>query len=140
MKIRVVFKIICLWALLLVLASCATGRINLVETGRVSLDVVAAQGISVAEAKVYQDGDKLVVEGRVESRYDIQDLRNGQVDITIIGPDGKVIRQLSAPYKTKMLTFGPKGLSRMAARQAYFEQAIPVSLPEGSSVRLEFHD
>jgi hypothetical protein len=140
MKIKAAFKRICVLASLIVLARCASERINLVETGMVSLEIVAAKGISVQDADVYQDGDNLVIKGRITSIEDIDYLKNRNVDITILGPGGRVIRQASSRYMTKMLTFGPKDLSRTAAREAYFEEIIHVAIPEASTVRLEFHD
>lgn len=133
MKIRVVLKRICLFALLLILVSCATERTNLVKTEQVSLDVAAAKGITVLDADVYQDGDKLIVEGRVRSMHD------GHIDITIVGPDGKIIKQARSYYRTRAMTFGPKGIPQMFAHEANFEEIFHIILPEKSTVRLEFH-
>jgi hypothetical protein len=100
MKIEVIIKRICLLASFLVLASCATDRINLVKTGQITLDVVAAKGITVLDADVYQDGDKLFVEGRVKSK------QYGYVDITIVGPDSKIIGQTRSYYIPRMTARG----------------------------------
>lgn len=127
------FKRMCLWALLLGLASCATGRINLVKTGQVSLDFNAVKSVTVLDADVYQDGDKLIIEGLVKSK------NGGYVYITVVGPDGTVIKQTSSNYKTKMMAFGPRSTFRMFAHEAYFEEVIHRVPPRGSAVRLEFH-
>jgi hypothetical protein len=119
-------KRICLLALFLALTSCASGRINLVKTGQVSMDVVAVKSVTVLDADVYQDGDKLIVEGRVKSK------QYGYVDITIVGPDSKIIDQARSYYIPRMTARG-------FARYGDFEDVFHIVPPKGSAVQLAFH-
>ncbi len=53
----------------------------------------------------------------------------GHVDIAIVNPEGKILKEVHTNYK-------PRILVRKRRRQAYFGVRIPVVPPPGSTVRV----
>lgn len=55
----------------LLISGCASTRVNLVDNGTVILERLPTKIVSVSAAKVYQDGDRLLVTGSI-TKYTFQ--------------------------------------------------------------------
>ena len=85
-RIGMVFAI-----LTIVISGCATNRVDLADSGMLSLEPHAKGKVSIAWSNAYEDGDGFVVTG-VLRRHDIVGSSiKSHVDITIQSPDGTII-------------------------------------------------
>lgn len=88
--------------------------------------------IATARARIYSDTSDVMVSG--SGSPDLDRWRGDHVDVTMIGPDGRMIDGAS----TDFIHFGNKrrysGLSR-----SRFAVGLSGSPPEGSSVSIAFH-
>lgn len=109
---------------------CASNRINLVDNGTVTVERINSQGAYVSSVYVYQDGDYLVISGRVKQLYSTVVTDRGHVDITMLNPYGTTLKQVSKRYNPR--------LSRKK-RTAYFRARLPVILTPGVIVRVMHH-
>ena len=113
---------------------CASGRMNLVEQGQVTVEVVAKGDAAKPEVEIYQDNGVLLVKGVVESRPE-----GGHVHIALISPDGTLLSDETVNYRPKTQFYNAlKPFPRYAGRYAYFEESIITIPPKGSKVRLIF--
>jgi len=120
-------------ACLIVFASgCQTGRINLVQSGAVSVQTLPAEGSAVERLSVYQQGGDLVIFGRL-NRASASRLRyNKHVDIAILAPDGSLLKKIQT-----------WNFSRTAASKTpwylSFKARVPLVPPAGSTIRAAYH-
>jgi hypothetical protein len=110
---------------------CATGRVNLVENGTVSVEKTGSGNFYISRAYAHQDQDQLVVSGRVKSRLPYN-TAGGHVDVAVAGPDGSIIARASARLILK-------NARRRATRESAFTSRIPVTAPRGSTVHVTYH-
>jgi len=116
-------------------AGCASDRVNLVDRGTVSIERVPSGGIYISEVRVNQDGDELVVTGRVRRRGH-SPVSLGHVDVSIISPEGKTLEQVSTYYSPRIIPSKP-GHRRLHGSR--FEVRLPTIPPTGSKVRVAYH-
>lgn len=112
------------------LSGCASNRIDLVDIGQVSLQRLPSRGTYISRVHVFQDGDELVIRGRLR-RGPSSMLGLGHVDIAIVNPEGKILKEVHTNYV-------PQILVRKQRRQAYFGVRISVVPPPGSTVRVTY--
>ena len=117
---------------LAVISSCSISRVNLIEQGQAKLVVVPSKTHALEKNILYQDGDELIVYGKVKHRTEFC-MRQGHVDLVIIGPDGTIIKKASLPYVDR-------GQHRKGWSGAHFRLRLPYKLPPHSTVRLAFDD
>jgi len=115
----------------LVWSGCATQQLNLVEKGDVSIELVRSKEIHIPRATVVQDGDELVISGKVKRRHSSL-VHGGHIDIAIIGPEGEILDQVSTPHI-------PRIIPRKSTQTASFTVNLPTHLDYGSTVRVAYH-
>ncbi len=121
------------FVLTVVLSGCASGHVHLVDGGTVFIERVPAKKVYFSRVYVNQDGNELVIAGRLKQRYRSH-VGSGHVDIAILNPAGEILGKGSAFYVPGILS-----AKRSRHRGSRFEVRLPVVPPEGSKVRLEFH-
>ena len=72
---------------------CATDRVDLVDSGVLTLEKQAAEKVYIAWSDAYEDGDGFVVTGVLRRRDTVGLPIKAHVDITIQSPDGKVLNE-----------------------------------------------
>ena len=110
---------------------CASGRTNLVDNGTVIIESAQSMQAFVTSVSVYRDDEKLVISGRVKQRYHTVTADRGHVDIALINPDGTTIRTVSVGYRSL--------LARRTCASSLFRVCLPVTLPQGATVRVVHH-
>ena len=73
------------------LNGCATDRVDLVDSGVLTLEKQAAEKVYIAWSDAYEDGDGFVVTGVLRRRDTVGLPIKAHVDITIQSPDGTII-------------------------------------------------
>jgi hypothetical protein len=119
--------------LALATAGCATTRINLVKKGDVTIHLVPTKNVSVKTLHVYQNGDDVQTSGIVTRDHFFRRPESGHVDITVYGPDGTIIRNLTTSYT-------PRRSGRRRGRQSYFSVKLrEFRLSQGSFIKAAYH-
>lgn len=117
------------------LTGCASDRVNLVDRGTLSIERVPSRGIYISEVRVNQDGNELVVTGRVKRR-DVSAGGFGHVDVAIISPEGKTLEQVSTYFSPRII---PRKHDHRRLHGSRFEVRLPTIPPTGSKVRVAYH-
>lgn len=122
------------WAVILLtgvfVTGCASAKTNLEETGQITIERVPTKGTYVSEANVYQDGDELVITGKVKNKH-THNRREGYVEIKILDPDGKVIESVNSQYF-------PRNIRKKGKRESSFTVKLSLIPPKGSVIRLTY--
>jgi len=125
---------ICIAIAAMVVQGCALHRINLVTKGVVTVERIPTKRVCVVSAYVLQDGDEIIVAGRVKPCPPRDTVTTGgHVDISIFDPDGTLLKQVTSRYV-------PRIIPRKRMRSSRYQAFIPMVLPQGSKVRVGFHD
>lgn len=117
---------------LIAVSSFAGNRINLVESGTVSIERLPGQGLYFHALNVHQEGNEVVVSGSIKRRKTSVVTGGGHIDIAVINPEGKVLEHVSTRYV-------PKVFSRESHRGSVFSVYLPLVPPKGSVVRVARH-
>jgi hypothetical protein len=115
---------LCLLLVGLALASACTFEKDLVASGDVNLYIVRSAYTHVESARVYEDGDDIVIEGTIKRSQPGELL--GRVDIEITAPDGKLIER----HRIKP--------ERPQEADPEFRLELPIRLPQGSTVSIRY--
>ncbi|MBW1852732.1 MAG: hypothetical protein JRJ15_15185 [Deltaproteobacteria bacterium] len=113
--------------------ACASKRVNLLKDGTIKLERVPSRGYYISSVYVNQNGDELVITGRVKRRSRAGS-GSGHVDIAVVSADGDVLEQISTLYKPRIIL-----TRKMHTRESYFEARLPTIPPMGSKVRVAYH-
>lgn len=114
---------------LLLCSGCATPGQDLLATGIVSVAQPPAGKVGIADLSVHQDGETLIVEGRLSRPGGPKIPSVGRVEVTVMAPGGQ--------------SFGQKSLSgrwRACHGAAPFAVRMPLTAPKGSVVRVLYQD
>lgn len=114
------------------LGGCASG-VDLLKTGDVSVERLEAPKARVTWVNVLQDEDLLRVSGRVLSRGMFPGYARGHVDVSLVGPDGRVVAE--AESSELAVAGSPK---RGLQHRAVFRVEMPVTPPTGSVVKVRW--
>lgn len=107
-------------------SGCATGTIS---TGKIS----NSEDVFINAAYTYEDGDELVICGRVKRGYqNCCDSARGHVDIALLAPDGFVIDAFSTLYS-------PHNIPKVRSRSSRFKVRRPYLPPDGLIIRMAYH-
>ena len=133
-KIYFIEILLGLAVVLIALSGCASSRTNLVKNGMVSVERLPSKGNAhIFKVYVYQEGDELVVSGRVTRRFKYLLSSQGHVDIAILSPKGEVIGKASTSYIPRIVR------REGQHRASYFTARFSVIPPKASTVRLSYH-
>ena len=121
-------------ALTIVISGCATDRVDLVDTGVLSLEQHTAGMVYIAWSDAYEDGDGFVVTGVLRRRDTAGLPIKTHVDITIQSPDGAIIDESrsSDVHVPRRITGRSQSLQRFRVR-------FPIIPAEGSKVSIVTH-
>lgn len=119
-------------AVLLLLSGlgCATGRTDLVRAGRVSFEIADCPRVLVS-AKALQDGEEMIVTGRVTRRPPLDPGRI-HLDVRVTAPTGETVDEMTA------LVY-PRTIPIRRDRTSRFAVWFPFIPPQGSTIRLMCH-
>lgn len=127
---RFVFPVGIVPAVAMILCSgCATPGQDLLSTGVVSVLQSAAGAVRVTDICVHQDGETLIVEGRLSRPGGAKVPSLGYVEVTVTTPDGRSLGQ-------KRLA----GRWRTCHGTAPFVVCVPLVAPKGSMVKVLYQD
>ena len=117
--------------LAIVISGCATDRVDLVDTGVLSLEQHTTGKVYIAWSDAYEDGDGFVVSGVVRRRDTAGQPIKVHVDITIPSPDEKVLDEgrSSDIYVPRRIVGRGQSLKRFRVR-------FPSIPAEGSKVSI----
>ena len=112
---------------------CATNRISHTNQLSVPFELVSSEDAHISKAYAYEDGDGLVVSGKVKrSIQNCCDSTRGHVDIVVLGLEGDVLDVTSTLYS-------PRNIPKARSRTSRFVVRLPNKLPEGATIRLAYH-
>ena len=127
----IVFTLI-FWITAMLTSGCALNKVNLVDNGTVLLERVPAKDVYVASAYVFQDDSEMVISGKVKRVTASSGIPHGDVHITIIAPDGTVIKELNVQDK-------PASIKKIYQGESSFTVRFPLIPPAGTKIRLAYH-
>jgi hypothetical protein len=111
----------------------ASKCVNLLNNGKLKLEVVPSKGYYISKVHVNQVNDGIEITGAVKRRS-YAGKGGGHVDIAIISPEGDVLNELSTFYLPRMIH-----MKRIHTRESGFEVYMPMIPPKGSKVRVALH-
>ena len=117
--------------LAVVISGCATDRVDLVDSGVLSLEQHTTGKVYIAWSDAYEDGDGFVVTGVVRRRDTVGLPIKAYVDVTILSPDGNVLDEgrSSVIYVPRRIVGRSQSLKRFRVR-------FPSIPAEGSKVSI----
>jgi hypothetical protein len=116
------------------LSGCASSRTNLVKKEMISIERSPSKGnVHIFRVSVDQEGDELVVSGRVTRRIKYRLPSQGHIDIAVFSPKDEVIGKASTSYIPRIIR------REGQHRASYFTARFSVIPPKGSTVRLSYH-
>jgi hypothetical protein len=120
--------------LTIVISGCAANRIDLVDSGVLTLEQKAAGKVYIAWSDAYEDGDGFVVTGVLRRRDTVGMPIKAHVDVTILSPDGTIIEEShsSDVYVPRRIIGRGRSLKRFKVRFS----DVPA---QGSLIRLVSH-
>jgi hypothetical protein len=117
----------------ILVSGCATSSVNYTGETSVLFERVPSEDALVSEVHSYEDGDELVVFGRVKRAVDnCCDAARGHVDIAVVGPDGFVLDTVS-------VSFSPRNIPKVRSRSSRFVTRLPYTVPDGITLRVAYH-
>ena len=92
-KVLKLAAVMVLGMLVFVISGCVTDRVDLVDSGLLSLERHTTGKVYIAWSDAYEDGDGFVVNGVLRRRDTVGLPIKAYVDITIQSPDGMKLTQ-----------------------------------------------
>jgi hypothetical protein len=141
---RSVAAIVCILGF--TVASCASTRTNLTDTGAVDVKIDDAPASPVQHVKVYldTDDDETVIRGKVFHSDAPFYPRYGQhVHVTVTSPDGQVIAEERPQIIWQTGPRGKRGSPTASTRRTgsgRFTVRLPEVVPFGTVVEVVYHD
>jgi len=115
---------------------CGCGE---VQTADISSVAVSHENLPLEDIQVFnvdcrQDGEELVVSGRVRRscNFCCDDVR-GHVDLVLLDAEGAVLGSASAFYR-------PRSIPKSGSRYSSFSTRLKMTLPEGAVIRTAYHE
>jgi hypothetical protein len=130
-------EILACYAILVVIVGilgCGSNRSNLAESGSIHVKEVPSEGKSILGVRIYEDGDRLLITGKVRGLGSFTS-RRGHIDIAVIGPDGEILEQSSAPILPRTLV---RRQTRNMLRSHFGTQMRDVP-PSRSTIHIAYH-
>ncbi|MHC4639805.1 MAG: hypothetical protein ACYTBP_09525 [Planctomycetota bacterium] len=121
--------------LLFIIPGCAANRVDLVDTGVLSLEQHTTGKVYITWADIYEDRDGFVVTGVLRRRDTAGPPVKVHVDITILSPEGKILNEGRSSD-----IYIPRRIYRRTQTFKRFEVSFPGIPPEGSKVTITAHN
>ena len=114
---------------------CAMNRVNLVDTGKLSLEQYRTGKVYIAWSGAYEQDDGFVISGVLRRRDSVGAVIRTHVDVTVLFPNGTIFDEArsSDVYVARRIT----GRSYLSFER--FKVCFPSVPATGSSVRLVSH-
>lgn len=112
-------------------SGCGGPRIDLVETGKVSLETESGERVNILNAYVYQDGEETVVSAAIRRKVISSYPLKIQVSVSVVGPDGAAYLE---PEKEVFSVYRYQPGRSPSIK--FYRKHISEILPEGSVVKL----
>jgi len=114
-------------------SGCESGNAKYSKEASVLFERVPEENVSISEVHAYEDGDTLVILGKVKrSAGNCCDAVRGHVDIALVADDGMIVDIISVPYS-------PRNIPKAGTRSSHFTARLPYTLPEDVHLRLRYH-
>jgi hypothetical protein len=124
--------VVCL-TMFTILSACASGRINLVEEGRLEIETEAPEEITISVKGVFEEEELVEIKGVVWWQPGSPDeLYTAHIDIEILGSDGSATTEAGVPLRRIFL-------HRAIRQRARFSALVEPFVMEGATVRVIFH-
>ena len=120
--------------LTIVISGCATDRVDLVDSGVLSLEQHTTGKVYIVWSDAYEDGDGFVVTGVLRRRDTVGLPIKVYVDVTILSPDGKVLDEGRSSD-----IYVPRHIIDRAQSLRRFRVRFPSIPAEGSKVSIVTH-
>ena len=121
--------------LTIIISGCATNRIDLVDTGVISLEQRNMGKVYIAWSGAYEQDDGFVITGVLRRRDHIGMAIRAHVDVTVLSPDGTILDEArSSDFYVSRCIIGRSCLSFER-----FKVCFPNIPANGSLVRLVSH-
>ena len=117
-----------------VISGCAANRVDIVDSGLLSLEQHATGKVYIAWSSAYKDGDGFVVTGVLRRRDTVGLPIKAHVDVTVLSPDGTVLDEASSSNVCV-----PRRITGRGQRFRRFRVHFPSIPAQGSSVRMVSH-
>ncbi|MCZ7583338.1 MAG: hypothetical protein M5R36_08405 [Deltaproteobacteria bacterium] len=122
-------------ALIVLMAGCATTAPNLASGGRIALNSAVSDELQIGSLAVYKSDGATVVTGQVRAkRTQSRPHPVGHLDFAVTSQDGAVVYEGSSNVHISRPRHGKPTLS------SRFEVKLPVDVPDGSIVKVAFHN
>ena len=133
-KTACVSVLVCFAVLSAAVTGCSEVQTANLSSMEVSHENLPLQDIQVMNLDCRQDGEELVVSGRVRRscNFCYDDVR-GHVDIVLLDSEGAVLGSVSAFYHPRSI---PKG----GPRYSSFSTKLKTAVPEGAVIRTAYHE
>lgn len=117
----------------LLACGCSQSRTAGLADHTITYDYSGSQDVFVTRLRSYQDGDSLVVYGKVKRGPDLCcDDARGHVDIAVLDSDGAVLETVSTFYR-------PRNIPKTRTRSSSFKARLPIVAPEGATIHAAYH-
>jgi len=107
-------------------AGCATVGKDLVRDNTVKIETVSSKWATISSVSVIQEGDKVMLRGKVRRPLAGRGHIPGHIDLKVIGADGSVLEESSIVYHRRSLK----------SKSAIFHTTLKVTPPPGSTIRV----
>ncbi len=102
--------------------------------GSLTMKIIPATDVHIVQASARQDGENVVVDGQItRKKIGGRGIVKGHIDIDILDEAGKNIRQV-------VTDISPRIVSKLSGMKSSFSTQIPIIAPQGSIVRVMFHN
>ncbi len=114
------------------LQSCASGRVAMATPETVRFEVPDSTSYQILGLSIAQDGDEVVIRGRIRRLRQYRQPITGHIDIELVDPEGNSVNLTGVPYY-------PRNVPLRGSRQSRFIAHTEMILPDKIVVRLRRH-
>ena len=117
-----------------IISGCAGNRVDLVDSGFLTLEEHATGKVYIAWSDAYENEDGIVITGVLRRRDHVGSPIKAHVDVTVLSPDDRVVDTARSQdiYVSRRITGRGQSLKR-------FSVHLPNVPPRGSTVRMVSH-
>jgi hypothetical protein len=117
--------------LVMFFSGCADNRVNLVDSGKLTLEQQASGKVYIAWCDAYKNEEGIIVTGVLRRRDHVGLPIKKHVDVTILSPEGTVLNERSSPDY-----YIPRDITGRFESFQRFRVSFPNVPPQGSLVRI----
>ena len=131
MKAKYITIFFSITVIISVTLGCVNRRMNLVDRGLISVEIVKNEEVEVYGVKILRDDENIVVSGTVKSNNNAKSPVRGHVEVTLIGLTGEILMKVSTACQSRRHP-------RVKAWNSYFKVNIPIIPPQGARVCIDY--